>query len=155
MDYWKLEGQVQSSSRKTVNKDGSKVFLYEALLMIRASWNNVTPETVKNCWRKSGLVGVPDSGNYTDNVLSPAEEELQAFEKMHPVAEIGLNTLITQLKATKEEESMQDETDIGAEEKILDAVPTATDCLEYFRMIRNRFMASDKPIWFVLWLTQF
>ena len=104
---------------------------------------------MKHCWRKSGLVGVPGNSNDTDDVLSPADEELQALEdneEIHPVAEIDLNTLITQLKATKEEESVKNETEIGPKEKIPDALPIATQCLEYCRMIRNRSMASDKPI---------
>ena len=46
--------------RLLLSKDDSKVSLYDPL-MIRPSWNDVTPETVKNCWRKSGLVGVPDN----------------------------------------------------------------------------------------------
>ena len=41
---------------------------------------------------------------------------------------------------------MQDETEIGPEEEIPDPVPKATECLEYCRMIRSKFMASDKPI---------
>ena len=42
--------------RLLLNVSLKEVDLYKALLLTKAAWNEVSSDTVKNFWRKSGLV---------------------------------------------------------------------------------------------------
>ena len=61
-------------------------------MMLRASWADVTKETIENCWKKSNILG--NSNEKSDPVVRkmPADMELlEEEQEVHPPAETHID----------------------------------------------------------------
>ena len=67
--------------RLLLTKEAKEISLYEGLMMARAAWaTNVTPETIKNCWSKSGL--------RKDVMVDDYVEMLNSIDNLEVVADL-------------------------------------------------------------------
>ena len=55
-----------------MTKEAGSVSFYEGLRIIKASWAEVTTETIVNCWRKSGLMATEGLAECNDEPQAEA-----------------------------------------------------------------------------------
>ena len=127
-------------ARLLLTKEAKKVSLYEGLMMVRASWSNVTEQVVRNCWKKSGLTFEESAAEVVE--MFPEEVDRMAdYEDQEPVAEepeTNLDVILAEMHPCEIDEPMSE----SDEEEPEPTLPTTTECLAFLRQIRNRFIFS-------------
>lgn len=141
-------------ARLLIHKAAKDVSLYEGLQMVRSAWaNNVTEDTIKNAWRKSGLrkEQIPEEMDDTDCAMSESENDLvqiAAIEDNEPVAEdspLDINSIIDDMMEKEQEENLDSEEDSIENNP---PPPSVSECLKMMDSVSKRFILSsgDVPI---------
>ena len=71
--------QIDEGNRAAAADIAKKISLLDAILMLRDAWADVEASTIRNCWRKGGLVMSPEEEPTT--VDPPAEISTDEFEQ--------------------------------------------------------------------------
>jgi hypothetical protein len=81
-----MTGSNEPQSRRARHdwKLGGKLWLllYQMLLWLKQSWSvHVTSVTIKNCWRKSGLLDMGEPENSSDSATEAFSDAMSALEQ--------------------------------------------------------------------------
>ncbi|KAG7273270.1 hypothetical protein CRUP_009698, partial [Coryphaenoides rupestris] len=71
--------QIDAGNRATAADIAKKISLLDSILMLRDAWADVGASTIRNCWKKGGLVMAPEEEPNT--VDPPAEVSAEEFEQ--------------------------------------------------------------------------
>ncbi|KAM7444224.1 hypothetical protein ABFA07_007166 [Porites harrisoni] len=69
-------------------KDAPNISVLDAMTILTRAWNKVTPETIKNCFKKAGICSEAQTIaiNDLDNPFAVLSEEIQSLREAYPEA---------------------------------------------------------------------
>ena len=136
--------------RLAVHKSAEKVSLYESLTMLRASWNDVSVETVRNCWRKAGiLTDTADTHDENEDSLPTddtsadilAMEDVEYKEAVAAQPVVDFEEFMREIEGVcSEEEDIKGESESETEDN--EPLPSTSECVAMLKQLKRRFIFS-------------
>lgn len=89
---FELEDQSLSAD-STALEVSSRINLLTAIILIKKAWNQVKPETVRNCFKKAGFKSVSEDDQPIREDDQPIREDVQLVDEMSPAMNDELHQL--------------------------------------------------------------
>ncbi|XP_070392420.1 tigger transposable element-derived protein 6-like [Dermacentor albipictus] len=128
-----------------------QVSLYSAIEMIKAAWIEVTPECIRNCFRKAGFADAPEAGiedteqsqpdddlwrRVVDANLAGCDLDWQDFVDVDDAAEVAESfcdeTAVREVRASSDAEASNDDSDPSEPAPV-----SATTAVSHIEALRN------------------
>ncbi|XP_072140427.1 tigger transposable element-derived protein 6-like [Dermacentor andersoni] len=128
-----------------------QVSLYSAIKMIKAAWMEVTPECIRNCFRKAGFADAPEAGiedteqsqpdddlwrRVVDANLACCDLDWQDFVDVDDAAEVAESfcdeTAVREVRASSDAEASDDDNDPSEPAPV-----SATTAVSHIEALRN------------------
>ena len=131
-------------TRFLVYKEAKDVSLYEGLLMLRAAWEEVSSDVVRNAWRKTGLKGsMPESEETILEEVNKDVEMLAEKEDEEPIC-VKATTDVDELAQSFLEgcEELHDDDSNSEEKSALPTVPSTSVAHQYVQALKSTLISA-------------